>query len=98
MSCVTGTCTPLYGGTALLPNSIATPSGIGSENATVATTNAAKRYAVIAGHPSAITFASQMTKTEQLRNQSDFGDLVRGLQVFGHKVVKPEALSLLVCS
>lgn len=79
-------------------NGTAWLSGDGSENSTSATTNAAKRYAVIAGHTCAITFASQMTKTEQLRNPTDFGDYVRGLQVFGHKVVKPEALALMVCS
>lgn len=79
-------------------NGTAWLSGDGSENTTSATTNAAKRYAVIAGHTCGITFASQMTKTEQLRNPTDFGDYVRGLQVFGHKVVKPEALALMVCS
>ena len=47
---------------------------------------------IIAGHPSAITFASQMTKTETLRNPNDFGDLMRGLQVYGYEVIKPEAL------
>jgi hypothetical protein len=46
-----------------------------------------------AGHTSAITFASQITKTEQLRNPTDFGDLVRGMQLFGHKVVKGTALT-----
>lgn len=71
-------------------------SGDGSENSVVATTNANKRRALIAGHRSAISYASQMTKTETLRNQADFGDLVRGLQIFGHKVTKPEALTLAV--
>lgn len=56
----------------------------------------AKRRAIIAGHRSAISFASQMTKTETLRNPNDFGDLVRGLQVYGYKVTKPEAMALLV--
>ena len=51
---------------------------------------------LIAGHKSAITFASQFTKTETVRNPSDFGDLVRGLQVYGMKVVKPEALAIAV--
>jgi hypothetical protein len=71
-------------------------SGDGSETSTSAVTNASKRRSIIAGHTSAISFASQLTKTEQLRNPTDFGDLVRGLQVFGHKVTKPEALALAV--
>lgn len=73
-------------------------SGDGSESTVAATTNAAKRRAIIAGHKSAFTFASQMTKTETLRNPTDFGDYIRGLQVFGHKVVKPEGAALLVVS
>lgn len=50
------------------------------------------RRLVVAGTKDAISFASQVNKTETLRNQTDFGDLVRGLQVYGRKVVKPEAL------
>ena len=47
---------------------------------------------VIFGHKSAITFASQLTKHETLKNPDDFGDLVRGLQVYGYKVIKDQAL------
>lgn len=72
-------------------------SGFGDETSTSGSSFGSRARAVVAGHTSAIAFASQMTKTEQLRNPTDFGDLVRGLQVFGHKVVKPESLSLLVC-
>jgi hypothetical protein len=71
-------------------------SGDGSESTTAATTYAGRRRALIAGQTTAIAFASQMAKTETLRNPTDFGDLVRGLNVFGHKVVKPEALALAV--
>lgn len=46
---------------------------------------------VIAGHKSALTFASQMTEMESLRNPSRFGDLMRGLQVYGYELIKPEA-------
>jgi hypothetical protein len=44
------------------------------------------------GQKSALTFASQFVKTETLRGESTFGDLVRGLQVYGYKVLKTEAL------
>lgn len=47
---------------------------------------------IIAGQKSALTFASQLVKNETLKAESTFGTLVRGLQVFGYKVVKPEAL------
>lgn len=55
---------------------------------------AAKRRAIMAGHKTAITFASQITKVENLQNPNDFGTLVRGLNVYGHKVIKPESLCL----
>jgi hypothetical protein len=58
------------------------------------TGGAAKRRAVIAGHKTALTFASQITKTESLQNPNDFGSLVRGLNVFGHKMIKPESWAL----
>jgi len=77
-------------------NAVLWTSGDGSESTTAATTNANRRRAIIAGHSTAIAFASQMAKTETLRNPTDFGDLVRGLNIFGHKVVKPEALALLI--
>jgi len=46
----------------------------------------------LAGHKSAMTFASQMTKMETLRAESTFGNIVRGLNVYGYSVIKPESL------
>lgn len=46
------------------------------------------------GHKSALTFASQLIKTETLRAESTFGDLVRGLNVYGYKVMKPVSLGM----
>lgn len=43
----------------------------------------------------ALTFASQMTEMESLRAESTFGNIIRGLQVYGYKVVKGEALTKL---
>lgn len=47
------------------------------------------------GTRDAVCFASQMTQTETLRAESTFGDIVRGLNVFGFKTTKPEALGVL---
>lgn len=44
------------------------------------------------GHPMATSFATQLTENEVLPNPNKFGRLHRGLQVFGWKVFKPEAL------
>jgi hypothetical protein len=51
------------------------------------------KFSVIAGHKMGFTFATQMTEMETLRAQSTFGNIVRGLQVYGYKVVKPEAIA-----
>lgn len=57
-----------------------------------AVANAKARRTMIAGTKAATSFAMTINKTEPLRNQTDFGDIVRGLAVYGRKVVKPEAL------
>lgn len=44
------------------------------------------------GHPKAIAYASQFTNTESVRLESSFGDGVRGLAVYGYKVVLPTAI------
>lgn len=51
-------------------------------------------YAIIAGHPWACTFAQQITKMEALRLEGSFSDGVRGLVVFGAKVVRPTCLAM----
>ncbi|MBS4017456.1 MAG: hypothetical protein KGZ68_04380 [Dechloromonas sp.] len=72
----------------LLPRAAATQDYFGA-----AAAGTAKRRLILAGHKSAITFASQLVKTESIRNPNDFGDLVRGLNVYGYKVVKDTALT-----
>lgn len=52
----------------------------------------AARHAIVAGHKTAITFAAGISKNEDMRNPDDFGDIVRGLMVYGRRVVKPESM------
>lgn len=54
--------------------------------------NSGTEYNLIGGHKMGLTFASQMTETQSLQAESTFGTIIRGLQVYGYKVVKPEAL------
>lgn len=56
----------------------------------------AGKYNIIAGHKMGFTFASQMTNMETLRSESTFGNIIRGLQVYGYKVIKGEALATAV--
>ena len=55
--------------------------------------NASGKFSLIAGHKMGFTFASQMTEMESIRAESTFGNIIRGLQVYGYKVIKPEALA-----
>lgn len=55
-------------------------------------------YAVMAGHRSAISYAEQITALETLRLQTTFGTGVRGLHVYGAKLVRPSAIATVVAS
>lgn len=72
-------------GKALVPALTATSTG-------AAVTSALARRMMVAGVKDACAYASQITKTEPLRNQTDFGDIVRGLNIYGNKVIKDTAL------
>lgn len=49
-------------------------------------------YHILGGHKSGITFAGQVTKTDTLKAQTTFAQLVRGLFVYGFKVNRPESV------
>lgn len=55
-------------------------------------------YAVLGGVPGAITFAEQIVKTEAYRPESAFSDALKGLHVYGAKVVRPDAAVVLTAS
>ena len=53
----------------------------------------ATAFRVFAGHPHGLTFASQISNVETLRSENTFGTLLRGLQVYGAKVLDGIALT-----
>lgn len=52
--------------------------------------------AIIAGYPGAISYAEQIIKTEALRLQTTFADAVRGLHVYGAKLVRPTGIAVAI--
>jgi len=48
--------------------------------------------AALGYHQNMVAFVNQIDKVESLRNQTKFADIVRGLNVYGAKVVKTEAV------
>ena len=59
-------------------------------SATLATD--ASENIVLAGHISAMATASHIAKTEVVRSTESFSDVIRGLHVFGRKVLRQEAI------
>jgi len=59
-------------------------------NNIASTSNAAGKC--IGGHMSSTATAQTITSTEVIRDPDSFGDIVRGLHVYGGKVLRPEAL------
>jgi len=55
-------------------------------------------YHCLFGQRYGLSFAAQMTEMESLRAESTFGTLVRGLNVYGYEVLKPEAVGDLYCT
>ena len=47
---------------------------------------------IVAGHDSAVATAEQIAKTESFRSPETFADIVRGMQLYGRKVLRPEGL------
>lgn len=58
----------------------------------------ATKYKIIAGHRMAWSFAAQITKVEGYRPPLRFADALKGLTVYGAKVVRPNALAVMTAN
>jgi hypothetical protein len=47
---------------------------------------------IVGGHDSAVATAEQINKTETYRDPDSFADIVRGMHLYGRKILRPEAL------
>lgn len=56
------------------------------------------KYKIIAGHNMGWSFASQINKVEGYRHPLQFSDSLKGLSVYGAKVVRPNCLALLTAN
>ena len=66
-------------------------SGTGA--GTTGSANQNTNYGVIvAGHDSAVATAEQINKTETYRDPDSFADIVRGMHLYGRKILRPEAI------
>ena len=66
---------------------------IGSGPGTIDTNGSSANFGVVlAGHDSAVATASQIEKVESYRDNDSFADIVRGMHLYGRKILRPEAL------
>jgi hypothetical protein len=66
---------------------------VGTGPGTSGTANQLTNFGVImAGHDSAVATAEQINKTESYRDPDSFADIVRGMHLYGRKILRPEAI------
>ena len=57
-----------------------------------------EKYKIIAGHPMAWTYAEQINNVEAYRPEKRFADAVKGLHLYGAKLVRPEGIAVLTAN
>ena len=65
---------------------------VGTGSGTTGGTNASNYGVIVGGHSSAVATAEQINKTETYRDPDSFADIVRGMHLYGRKILRPEAL------
>ena len=66
---------------------------VGTGPGTSGTANQNSNFGVlVAGHDSAVATAEQINKTETYRDPDSFADIVRGMHLYGSKILRPEAI------
>ena len=81
---------PLFGFKMYTTNAIAVSSG-SAANKTFGSAGS-NEHAFLYGHQGAVATANHIAKTELIRDPDSFSDIVRGLHVFGRKVLRTEAV------
>ena len=66
---------------------------VGTGPSTTGGTNSSNYGVIVAGHMSAVASAEQINKTETYRDPDSFADIVRGMHLYGRKILRPEALA-----
>jgi len=81
---------PLFGFRLYSTNAIAVSSGSAASHTFGSA--GSNEYAFLYGHQSAVATANHIAKTELIRDPDSFSDIVRGLHVFGRKVLRSDAV------
>ena len=81
---------PLFGFRLYSTNAIAVSSGAASSKTFGSA--GSNEYAFLYGHQGAVATANHIAKTELIRDPDSFSDIVRGLHVFGRKILRSTAV------
>ena len=81
---------PLFGFKLYSTNAIAVSSGAASSKTFGSA--GSNEYAFLYGHKGAVATANHIAKTELIRDPDSFSDIVRGLHVFGRKILRSDAV------
>jgi len=81
---------PLHGFDLYQSNAIAVGSTGTAATHTFGSSSTSGQTAILYGHMSGVATASHIAKTEVIRDPDSFSDIVRGLHVFGRKVLRGE--------
>ena len=81
---------PLHGFDLYQSNAIAVGSTGSAATHTFGSSSTSGQTAILYGHMSGVATASHIAKTEVIRDPDSFSDIVRGLHVFGRKVLRGE--------
>ncbi len=65
---------------------------VGTGPSTTGGTNASNFGVIVGGHSSSVATADQINKTETYRDPDSFADIVRGMHLYGRKILRPEGL------
>jgi hypothetical protein len=57
-----------------------------------------EKYKIVAGHSVATTYVEQILDLQTYKPEKRFGDAVKGLHVYGAKVLRPTALAMLIAN
>jgi len=66
--------------------------GTGAATVTAATGSETNFGVIVGGHDSAVATAQRINKVETVRDNDHFADVVRGLHMYGAKILRPEAI------
>ena len=80
----------LHGFKVYMSNNLPT---VGTGPGTNAASNTSNYGVIVAGHSSAIATAEQINNTETYRDPDSFPDIVRGMHLYGRKILRPEAIT-----